>query len=66
MYFLCFNKSVQGMLKINCCGKKLKDNMINDCIIGIINSENQKDNNLSLGEHENFKEEAEYEEQLLI
>ena len=63
MYFLCFNKSVQGMLKINCCGKKLKDNMINDCIIGIINSENQKDNNLSLGEHENFKEEAEYEEQ---
>lgn len=67
MYFLCFNKSVQGMLKINCCGKKLKGSMVNDCIIGIINSENQKENNLSLGEREiykNFKEEAEYEELL--
>ena len=52
------------MLKINCCGKKLKGSMVDDCIIGIINRENQKENNLPLGEHENFKEEAEYEEQL--
>ncbi len=65
MYFLCFNKSVQGMLKINCCGKKLKGSMTNYGIIGIIKSENKAENNFSEHEiYENFKEEAEYEEPL--